>query len=132
MLVAGRFFAGSAVLYYLVAAVYWFVAEEVIGTTVLALTGGLATIIGVYMLFTARRLGYQPEDNLEGRIEEADAEYGHFSPHSWWPMVVGLFGGVVSVGFIFATWLLILGVTGLMVAITGWLFEYYRGDHLTW
>ena len=40
MKVTGLFFAWAAVAYYLVSGIYWWVSQEVIGTTVLALTGG--------------------------------------------------------------------------------------------
>lgn len=132
MKVTGLFFAWAAVAYYLVSGIYWWVSQEVIGTTVLALTGGLATIVGFYMLFTAKRIGDLPEDSLSAEVHMADNEYGFFSPHSWWPLPVGLFAGVIALGIVFAAWLLVLGIVGLLVAVTGWLFEYYRGDHLTW
>lgn len=132
MKVTGLFFAWAAFAYYVVAGIYWWVAQEVIGTTVLALTGGLATIVGFYMLFTAKRIGELPEDSLFAEVHQADNDYGFFSPHSWWPLPVGLFAGVIALGIVFAAWLLVLGIVGLLVAVTGWLFEYYRGDHLTW
>ncbi len=34
---------------------------------------------------------------------------------------------LIALGLIFAVWLAVLGVTVLMVAVIGWLFEYYRG-----
>jgi len=132
MRVTGLFFAWAAALYYAVATIYWFVAHEPVGTTAIALTGGLATIVGFYMLFTSKRVGALPEDQLLAEVEHADSEYGFFPPHSWWPLPVGLFAGVISMGLIFAAWLLVLGVVGLLISVTGWLFEYYRGDHLTW
>lgn len=132
MKVTGLFFAWSAAIFYLIAVIYHFVAAEVVGVTGLALTGGLCTIIAVYFLFTARRIGEQPEDRLDAEIDEADPEYGFFSPHSWWPLPVGFFAGVISFGFVFAAWLVVLGVVGLLLSVGGWLFEYYRGDHLTW
>lgn len=132
MKVTGRFFAIAAVLYYLVALIYWTVSHEIVGTTGLSLTGGLATIVGFYMLFTARRLGALPEDQPLAEVHDADNAYGFFSPHSWWPLPVGFFAAVIALGIVFAAWLLVAGILGLMLAVTGWLFEYYRGDHLTW
>lgn len=132
MRVTGLFFAWAAALYYFVAGIYWVVAHEPVGTTALTLTGGLATIVGFYMIYTSKRTGDLPEDQLLAEVEHADADYGFFPPHSWWPLPVGLFAGVTALGLIFAAWLLVLGVVGLLVSVTGWLFEYYRGDHLTW
>ena len=33
-----------------------------------------------------------------------------------------------GLGLIFAVWMIVLGVALLMLAIIGWMFEYYRGD----
>ncbi len=132
MRITGIFFALAAALYYSLAVIYNLVSHEVIGTTALGLTGGLATIVGFYMLYTARRVGDLPEDLPLAEVHHADADYGFFPPHSWWPLPVGFFVGVIAMGLIFAVWLLILGLAGLMLSVTGWLFEYYRGDHLTW
>ena len=50
MKIEGFLFAGGAAFYGLLAVVYWFITEEVVGTTALALTGGLAFLIGFYVL----------------------------------------------------------------------------------
>ena len=34
---------------------------------------------------------------------------------------------VIVFGLIFAVWLIVLGVFVLLVALIGWMFEYYRG-----
>ena len=76
---------GGAAFYAIVAAAYWFLTYEVVGTTALALTGGLSFLIGFYVLFTGKRVGVRPEDRLDGEQFEADVDYGFFPPHSWWP-----------------------------------------------
>ena len=70
----------------------------------------------------------RPEDRLDGEIDEADPEYGFFSPHSWWPLVMGFATFIVVLGLIFAVWVIAVGVVFLLIALVGWLFEYYRGD----
>jgi hypothetical protein len=125
--ITGLLMAGGAALYLLIAAAYWFITKEIVGTTALALTGGLALIIGYYLLFTSRRVGHQPEDNPTADIEDADADYGFFSPHSWWPIAVALSVGIVMVGLAFAAWIVILGVVLLVGTLIGFVFEYYRG-----
>jgi hypothetical protein len=40
---------------------------------------------------------------------------------------VGFAAMLIALGFIFVAWLVVLGVMVMMVAIIGWLFEYYRG-----
>ena len=130
MKIEGGLFIGGAVFYAVIAWIYSAMRGDVIGTTVLALTGGLAVIIGFYVLATGKRIGQRPEDRLDAEIEEADAEYGFFSPHSWWPLPVAVGAWLTFLGLIFATWIVVLGITVLLIAVTGWLFEYQRGDFI--
>ena len=127
MKLSGFLFAGGAVFYGLVAVVYWFITQEVAGATSLALTGGLAFLVGFYFLFTSRRHGVMPEEDKNAEIEDADPDYGFFSPHSWWPLALGIAVVVVIIGVVFAAWLAILGVGLLVGALIGFMFEYYRG-----
>ena len=128
MKIEGRIFAVLAVFFVIVASAYWYLSRDPIGTTALALCGGLAFLVAFYVLFTAKRVYPRPEDRGDADIDEADPEYGFFSPHSWWPLAVGFGTFVVVLGLIFAVWLTVLGVTLLMLSVVGWMFEYYRGD----
>jgi hypothetical protein len=125
--VEGFLFAGGAAFYAVVATVYWVITKEIVGSTALALTGALAFLVGFYVLYTSRRVGVRPEDDPNADIEDADPDYGFFSPHSWWPLAVAGSTGVVLLGLIFAVWIVILGVGLLMAALIGFVFEYYRG-----
>lgn len=128
MIIGGKLFALGTVVYFVLGAVYWFVSGEVIGTALLALTGGLAFLIAFYVLFTAKRVGALPEDNEYALISDADSDYGFFSPHSWWPFAIGASTFVFVLGFVFATWMMVLGLFALMMAIYGLIFEYHRGQ----
>jgi hypothetical protein len=125
--IEGWLFALGAAFYLVVAGAYWFLSRDEIGTTALVMTGALAFLVAFYMLYTAKRVYPRPEDRLNAEIDEADPEYGFFSPHSWWPLAVGFSAFLVVLGLIFAVWLVVLGITVLMFAIIGWMFEYYRG-----
>lgn len=114
--------------YTFVAAIYWYLSRDEVGTTALALTGALAFLIAFYALYTSKRVYPRPEDRLDAEVDEADPEYGFYSPHSWWPLVVAMGAAVIMLGLIFAVWLLVFGVAVLLVALIGWLFEYYRGE----
>ena len=127
MRIEGLLFAMGAVFYALIAGIYWYFSRDQIGTTALALTGALAFLVAIYALYTAKRVYPRPEDRLDAEVEEADPEYGFFSPHSWWPLVLGFSTMVIAFGLIFAVWLIVLGVFVLFVALIGWMFEYYRG-----
>jgi magnesium-transporting ATPase (P-type) len=117
----------GAVFYAGVAAIYWYFSRDQIGTTALALTGALAFLVAFYSLYTAKRVYPRPEDRLDAEVDEADPEYGFFSPHSWWPLILGFSTMIIVFGLIFAVWLIVLGVFVLFIALIGWMFEYYRG-----
>ena len=127
---AGKLFLFFTAFYFLVTAVYWVMTKEVIGTTVLALTGGLAFLVGFYTLFTSHRVGTLPEDVEHARISDIDPDYGFFSPHSWMPLAIGLATWVFILGFVFARWMMVLGTLALVAAVAGLLFEYYRGEYV--
>ncbi|CAB4749629.1 unannotated protein [freshwater metagenome] len=127
MKIEGLLFAMGAVFYAVIAGIYWYFSRDQIGTTALALTGALAFLVAFYALYTSKRVYPRPEDRLDAEVDEADPEYGFFSPHSWWPLVLGFSTMVIVFGLIFAVWLIVLGVFVLFVALIGWMFEYYRG-----
>ena len=101
---AGVFLAGADI-------VYWYVSYDPTGTTALALSVALCLLAGFYVLFTGRRLPERPEDSPDGEIDEGVGELGFFSPHSWWPLWVGLAAATTALGF-----------------AIGFVFEYYRGE----
>lgn len=127
----GYLFAAGFVFYAVVDTVYFFVTggDEPVGTTVLALTAGLAAIVGFYMLYTGRRLtGPRPEDRKDAEISEAAGELGFFSPHSWWPLAVGVAAATSVLGLIFAWWLFLLGAVMLVLTAIGFVMEYYKDE----
>ena len=128
MRIEGGLFGIGFVFYTLLAGVYWYFSRDEIGTTALALTGGMAFLISFYALYTSKRVYPRPEDRLDAEIDEADPEYGFYSPHSWWPLAVALATVIVVLGLIFAVWLIVLGVAALLLGMIGLLFEYYRGE----
>ena len=127
MKVGGWSFALGAIFFLVVGGIYFYVSRDEIGTTALIMTGGLSFLVAFYVLYTNKRLDGLPEDRANAEIDEADPEYGFYSPHSWWPLPVGFGAMLIALGFIFAAWLAVFGVMVLLVAVIGWLFEYYRG-----
>jgi hypothetical protein len=125
--VGGWSFGLGAIFFLLVGGAYFYFSRDEIGTTALVMTGGLAFLVAFYVLYTNKRLDGLPEDRANAEIDEADPEYGFYSPHSWWPLPVGFASMMIALGFIFTAWLAVLGVMVLMVSVIGWLFEYYRG-----
>ena len=128
MKIEGFLFALGSAFYLAVAGIYWYFSRDQIGTTALALTGALAFLVAFYVLYTSKRVYPRPEDRMDGDIEEADPEYGFFSPHSWWPLAIGASATIIGVGLIFAVWIIVFGVFLLFLSLVGWMFEYYRGE----
>ena len=127
MRVEGWLFLGCGVFLAGADIVYWYVSKDPTGTTALALSVGLALLIGFYVLFTGRRLPRRPEDDNEGEIAEGTGEIGFFSPHSWWPFWLGLSGAVAFLGIAIGWWLVLIGMVAVLFSAIGFVFEYYRG-----
>jgi Cytochrome c oxidase subunit IV len=127
-LLSGLFFA------FAIAYALWTKIEgtgiEVVGTTALILTGGMAFIIGSYFWFIARRIDPRPEDRLDADIAEGAGELGFFSPGSYWPFAIALTATLAGLGLAFSEyWLLAGGLVGVLFAVGGLLFEYYTRGH---
>jgi hypothetical protein len=129
MKVEGWLFLGCGIFFTGTDIVYWYVSHEPTGTTALALAVALSLLIGFYVMFTGRRLPQRPEDNTEGEIAEGTGEIGFFSPHSWWPLWLGLAGAVLFLGFAIGWWLFIIGAVAVFFTSVGFVFEYYRGHY---
>ena len=122
-----RLFAGIAVFYGATTAVYALWSHEVVGTVALILSTCLALLIAFYFWFTDRRLGATlPEDNLEGEIADRAGEQGFFSPHSWWPLLIGIFATITGLGLLLGWWLAVIGIGALLISIMGWSMQYER------
>jgi cytochrome c oxidase subunit IV len=129
MRVEGWLFLGCAIFFGVADIFYWNMSHDPTGTTALALSVGLAFLTGFYVLFTGRRLPRRPEDDTEGEIEQGTGELGFFSPHSWWPLFVGLAGALAAIGVAVGWWLFLIGALALMLSVIGFVFEYYRGHY---
>ncbi len=123
---------GSGVFFFTpVALVYGFLTNwnEPVGLLGILLVAGLSGMIGGYLGFTARRVGLRPEDRNDAEIHEGAGEQGHFSPWSWWPLVLGLSCAGGFLGLAVGWWIVFIAAGLAVVALVGWVFEYSRGDH---
>jgi Cytochrome c oxidase subunit IV len=123
----GSLFIGCAIFFGAADIVYWYFSKDPTGTTALALSVALAFLTGFYLLFTGRRLPERPEDSPDGEIEQGTGELGFFSPHSWWPLYVGLAAALSALGVAIGWWLFLIGLLALFLTTIGFVFEYYRG-----
>jgi hypothetical protein len=112
------------------AVVYGFWAKEPIGTTALVLSAGLTGLIGGFFWFVSRRIDARPEDRKDAEIADGAGELGFFPPYSWWPLWCALTLAVMVFGLAAgAWWMFIIGGVLGAVALSGLVFEYYRGEH---
>ncbi len=125
-------FIGLSIFYAIMTVIYWQLGGEPVGVTAIALSGGLALIIGFYLWFTSRRLGnVLPEDNLQGEIADSAGELGFYSPHSWWPLPVALSACTLGLGLIIGWWLVLIGVGSLLISVLGLVLQYERPSNTT-
>lgn len=125
----GWIFGALTIFFGLVTPVYWFMSKDPTGTTALILTFFLAFMIAGYLLLVARRMEPRPEDKSDGEIAEGAGELGFFPPSSIWPLWCAVALGFVVLGPAIGWWLMILGFGFGALAITGLVYQYYRGDH---
>lgn len=126
-----------AVFFGLAAIVYgvWSALDEVdpgmewAGTVALALTTVLAAFIAFYLGRVHKAQGAElPEDRLDANIDDGDAELGFFSPWSWWPIILATGAALGFLGLAVGFWITFIAIPLVIVALVGWVYEYYRGN----
>jgi hypothetical protein len=123
-------FGINSVFFVLVAPAYWFIAKDPTGTAALVMTALLTLLVTFYLGVHASKMEPRPEDRQDGEIADGAGELGFFPPYSWWPLWVAATGAVITIGLAFeAWWLLAIGAGLMSIAVSGWVFEYYRGEH---
>ena len=102
---------------------------EWVGTVALFFAAFMGAMIAFYLDRTHGAQGGElPEDILTADIDDGDPELGEFSPWSWWPIVLAASAGIFVVGLAVGQFLLPIGLAIFVVAIVGWVYEYYRGN----
>ena len=127
MKVSWQLFIGLSLFYVLMTIIYWQVGGEAVGIGGMALASGLAGMVGFYMWFTQRRIGsILPEDNLVAEIADGAGDLGFYSPHSWWPLPVGLSACALSLSLVIGWWLTLISLGVLVISIIGMVTEYEK------
>ena len=123
-------FGACTAFFLLVTPAYWFIAGDPTGTAALVMTTCLAALVAFYLGFHASKMEPRPEDRVDGEIADGAGELGFFPPYSWWPLWCALTAAVIIYGLAMgAWWLAIIGAGLGAVALSGWIFEYYLGEH---
>ncbi|MGP3535062.1 cytochrome c oxidase subunit 4 [Microbacterium sp. RD1] len=101
---------------------------EWVGSIALLFLAFMSALIAFYVqrVHKAQR-GDLPEDIATADIDDGDPEMGEFSPWSWWPIVLAFSAALGVIGLAVGTWMVPIGLGVFLVAIVGWVYEYYRG-----
>ncbi|MFE5410284.1 cytochrome c oxidase subunit 4 [Microbacterium sp. NPDC056569] len=106
----------------------WYQAVEWVGSVALLFTALMGALIAFYIGKVHKAQGGElPEDVLTSDIDDGDPELGEFSPWSWWPIVLAFSAALGMIGLAVGAWLMPIGIGVFVVAIVGWVYEYYRG-----
>jgi hypothetical protein len=129
-------FGITTVFLVLVTPAYWFITDasergpDWTGTSALVMTTLLAAMVTLYLGFHAKKMDPRPEDRKDAEIADGAGELGFFPPYSWWPLWCALTLAVMVFGLAAgAWWMFIIGTALGSVALSGLIFEYYRGEH---
>jgi hypothetical protein len=123
-------FGSCTIFFLIVTPAYWFIAEDPTGTAALVMTTLLAMLVAFYLGFHASKMEPRPEDRMDAEIADGAGELGFFPPYSWWPLWCALTLAVIVFGLAMSTWWLsMIGAGFGIVALSGWIFEYYVGEH---
>ena len=122
-------FVTTTIFFALVTPAYWLITGDWTGTSALTMTALLVGMVSLYLGFHAARMEPRPEDRKDGEIADGAGELGFFPPYSWWPLWCGATLGICVLGVVFGWWLFIIGASLGLIALQGWIFEYYRGEH---
>ncbi|MDM7885054.1 MULTISPECIES: cytochrome c oxidase subunit 4 [Curtobacterium] len=114
---------------YTIWALIYYGRPEWVGTVAIGLTGIMSAFIAFYLgKVMSSQGGVLPEDRPDANIEDGDAELGHFSPWSWWPILLAGSTAVCFLGLAAGLWIVPIGLALVTVTLVGWVYEYYRGN----
>lgn len=102
---------------------------EWVGAVALGLSAILSGFIALYLQLVYRNQGGElAEDRLDADIDDGEAEQGFFSPWSWWPVALAAGAALVFLGLSISLWIVAYAVPLALLALVGWVYEYYRGN----
>lgn len=102
---------------------------EPVGAIALGLCAVLFGFIAFYVGKSYQNQGGElPEDLVDANIDDGDPEVGHFSPWSWWPILLAGSASLIVLGIAIGPWIAIIGAACTGISLVGWVYEYYRGN----
>lgn len=102
---------------------------EIAGPVALFITALMMAMIGFYLWLTSKKYDVGPEDRDDGEISDVEGDYGFFTPYSWWPFFLGVSCAILFAGLAVGWWLFAIGLAVAPIAVVGWTFEHFKGEH---
>lgn len=103
--------------------------HEPIGVVALLLTGAMLAMITLYFWIQSRTIGTRPEDEPEAEVADGAGEMGFYPAKSIWPLWVAATLALIALGPVFGWWLTIMGLGMGIWSLSGWVYEFYKGDY---
>ncbi|MBW9206293.1 cytochrome c oxidase subunit 4 [Mumia sp. zg.B53] len=119
--------ASISVFLVIVSPIYWIASGDPTGTTALVMAALLGLLLTFFLGVVAKQIPARLEDRDDGEIAEGAGEYGFYPPWSWWPLWAALAMLAIILGLIFGWWLVVMALPFGVIALVGWIYEYYRG-----
>lgn len=101
---------------------------EWFGTIAFVFGGGFMVWLAFYLELLVKKQGPLIEDDDDADIDDGDPEIGHFHPYSWWPITLALAISMIVLGIAIGFWFAYVSIPLLIISVTGWVFEGYRGS----
>ena len=114
MKVAVGLFVSSALFSGSIAVVYWFIARDPAGTTMLACMALALLALSVYVVAAERHADLYADKPDAGMSEAAGEEVGTFVTHSPAPFWIGLAAGFIALGLVVSPAAAGIGITALL------------------
>lgn len=122
--ILGLFFLVVAVVYTI-----WTRGTEWVGIPGLFALAAMQFMIAYYLRLVGKEYKTGVDDQDDGEIAEYAGVYGRFAPWSWWPLGLGAAIAIVFLGVAIDWWIFIIGIFAGLFFVTGWVFEFSRGEH---
>lgn len=124
-----KLITGAALVLAILYLSYWFLSYEDTGSVMLLFGGSAYLMLGgfLFLQWKRRRGHLRPEDDHEAEQESGEGEIGFFPAASIWPAGIALGAVLVSIGLIWGTWYLALGLPIMLGAIIGFSVEAEAG-----
>jgi len=122
--ILGLFFLVVAIVYTI-----WTRGTEMVGIVALFGLVGMQFLVAYYLRLLDKEYKPGVDDQEDGEIAEYAGVYGRFAPWSWWPLGLGTAVAIVFLGVAIDWWIFIIGIGLGLFFVTGWVFEFSKGQH---